>query len=100
MSKEIGIVTKYKNGELPAGLIELVTKADETDLAILIATLMLSEGGKAVFPSELSEKLSLDKKEVSASLKFWRGAGIIENADAVKSESTPAKTEEKKEEKE
>ena len=72
------ILIKYKNGETPENLGDLLSNADEQDLRILVA-LMMSANGEGQVPEELSltDMLGLEKPEIDASLKFWRGAGVI-----------------------
>ncbi len=99
MGKETKIKIKYRYGQLPEGLCELLNNADEADMRILVALMMLAdkEGGE-VSPEELCEALRMDSSEVRASLKFWRGAGIVENASAkkAKAEEQPPKVEKEK----
>lgn len=78
-----GIVIKYKNGELPQNLAELLANADEQDLRILVALMMAADEDRALGDvSLLCDALALDKGAVDASLKFWRGAGVIGAARA------------------
>jgi DnaD/phage-associated family protein len=78
MGKTAKNVILYRNGNLPERLADILLNADESDLRILI-TLMMSadEDGCACSESEISSLLELDMAEVNASLKFWRGAGLI-----------------------
>ena len=59
----------------------LLDNADENDLRIFIGVLMLAQrdGGVATV-TELPSLLGMEKTEVDASLKFWRGAGILRSA--------------------
>lgn len=81
MGKENAVKIKYMNGALPSELRALLDKADDADLRVLLTLTMLADADTAVAPVDgLCDILSLDGGEVAASLKFWRGAGVIENA--------------------
>ena len=72
---------KYIDGNLPEDLGVLLSKADESDLKILIALMMAAdENGIVDEKFSVSTALGLEKTEVAASIKFWRGAGMIESA--------------------
>ena len=74
---------KYIDGNLPERLGELLAKADESDLKILIALMMAADENGVVDESfSVSSALGLERTEVAAAVKFWRGAGFIETAGA------------------
>ena len=74
---------KYIDGNLPERLGELLAKADESDLKILIALMMAADENGVVDESfSVSSALGLERTEVAAAIKFWRGAGFIETAGA------------------
>jgi len=77
MSKSSKLTIQYRSGRLPEALGELLANADETDLRVLVALQMLAdaESGKAS-AGELASLLGISESEVSASVKFWRGAGV------------------------
>ena len=80
------ITLKYINGNIPENLDELLANADEQDMRILIALMMAAdENGEVNAEFSLADTLGLETPEVEASLKFWRGAGIITNSRAAKS---------------
>lgn len=97
---------KYIDGNLPEKLGELLAKADESDLKILIALMMAADENGVVDESfSVSSALGLERTEVAAAIKFWRGAGFIETAgatdkapkeDTAKKTDTPAKKEDNK----
>ena len=96
MSKSSKLTIQYRNGRLPEHLGELLANADETDLRVLIAAQMLSDESGVLETGELASVLSLSEGEVSASLKFWRGAGVLAAASSKKKtaatlEKTPEK---------
>lgn len=96
MSKSSKLTIQYRNGRLPEHLGELLVNADETDLRVLIAAQMLADENGVVETGELASVLSLSEGEVSASLKFWRGAGVLAAASSKKKtaatlEKTPEK---------
>ncbi len=75
------VTLKYINGNIPENLAELLSNADEQDMRILIALMMAAdENGEVNAEFSLSDTLGLEKPEVDASLKFWRGAGVISSA--------------------
>ncbi len=92
MGRSTKKTVKYIRGQLPTELGEILSNADENDLKILIALLMAA-GDDGELPEELSvgDLLGMSSAEVNASLKFWRGAGIVggarATAKAAKSES-------------
>lgn len=76
---------RYGGGELPENLSQILNNADEQDMRILIALMMTADADGAVREDiSLEELLGLAKSEVDASLKFWRGAGLITSARAPK----------------
>lgn len=84
-------IIKYRGGQLPEGLSEILGNADENDLRILIALMMAAdENGEVSESVSVSDALGIDKAEVMASVKFWRGAGIIGGATAAKSKEKTA----------
>ena len=91
MGKAVKKILKYGNGQLPDNLSEILSNADENDLKILI-TLMMAEDEKGEVAESFSvaDTLGLEESAVAASLKFWRGAGII---GAAKSTARAQKTE-------
>lgn len=82
MGKESGIKIKYRNGNIPKKLAETLKEADETDLRILVSLLMLADGDGAVSLDALPETVGFSDADVKGSVKFWRGAGFIESAEA------------------
>lgn len=71
-------IIKYRGGQLPEDLSGILANADENDLRILIALMMAADDGGVISEEvSVSDALGLDKSEVNASVKFWRGAGII-----------------------
>ena len=78
MGKTTKKTLKYGNSQLPSNLAELLGNADENDLRILIALMMAADENGEI-PEEFSivDTLGIDERDVAASLKFWRGAGII-----------------------
>lgn len=80
------ITLRYINGEVPENLADILSNADEHDMRILIALMMAADGnGEVNAEFSLSDTLGLEKPEIDASLKFWRGAGVISAARSQKS---------------
>ena len=61
-----------------------VKGADETDLRILSAILLGADESGCAHISELEEILELDYADIAASVKYWKGAGVLA--------ATPAKS--------
>lgn len=81
MGKDTVIRIKYGNGELPEHFSSALSNADETDLRILAALCMLADCNREASVDRLCE-LGFEKSDVAASLKFWRGAGFVENCSS------------------
>lgn len=78
MAKATKMTLAYRNGALPERLDEILASADENDLKILIALQMAADENGTLDPlPDLESLLGLERPEVDASLKFWRGAGMI-----------------------
>lgn len=80
MGKETDIKIKYRYGNIPEGLRALLDKADDSDMRVLTALLMLvdKETG-ATSLDAICDALSMDMGDVKASIKLWKGAGIAED---------------------
>ncbi len=75
------ILIKYRNGRLPENLDELLANADEQDLRLLVALMMAAdESGHVREDFSIADTLGLESSQTNASLKFWRGAGVISTA--------------------
>lgn len=86
MGKTAKTVILYRNGNLPERLSEILGNADENDLRILLTLMMAAdEEGTVDAHTALEDILELDAAEVNASLKFWRGAGLIGSAKTLAS---------------
>ncbi len=74
------IVTKYKGAGSFDAFFDAVRNADEDDLKVLLGAILLEEkNGEAVNVSELCDLLGIDDEggAVSASIKYWKGAGLV-----------------------
>lgn len=92
-----GMILKYKNGSLPENLAELLANADEQDLRILITLMMAADAdGKIDEGFSLTDALGLEKPEIDASLKYWKGAGLISASRATKKVRTAVEDSDKK----
>jgi DnaD/phage-associated family protein len=90
------ITLKYINGQMPDNISELLQNADEQDMRILIALMMAAdENGEVNAEFSLADTLGLEKPEIDASLKFWRGAGVIGTSRAAKTSKPKAAEPEK-----
>ncbi len=92
MAKASKRIIKYINSNIPEDIAEILGNADENDLKILV-TLMMAADRDGEVPEEFSVEntLGVTKAEVDASLKFWRGAGIIGGVRAKKAEPVTEK---------
>ena len=70
---------------IPEGAIESLSRAGEADLRVLVA--LCYYGGSADM-KKLAKKTSCSEEQIRESLSFWRGAGIIEQADGKETAST------------
>ena len=85
---------EYINGNIPENIDEILSKADEQDLKILALLLMGADGNGEIDESfSVEEKLGLSKPEVDASLKFWKGAGVVGTVRSSKKKATEKKLE-------
>ena len=85
MGKTKEWMLRCARGQLPDRLGEILRNADENDLKIMLAMMMAAgEDGKVPPLPELGSLLELEESEIDASLKFWRGAGIIGGVRAAK----------------
>jgi DnaD/phage-associated family protein len=84
---------------LPSDLASIFGNADEIDIKVLAALLMLCDGEGIVTPADACDAIGIEKAELTASLKFWRGAGIIENTtESVQAKKAEAEEKSKSEE--
>ncbi|MBQ8849696.1 MAG: DnaD domain protein [Clostridia bacterium] len=85
MGKETVIKIKYRHGNVPENLGGMLDKADDGDMRVLVALMMLAdkETGE-VAPSAVCDLIGMDEGDVKASLKLWRGAGIVEEHSSKK----------------
>ena len=84
---------KYINGKLPDNVASILANADDQDLRILVLLLMSADSNGEVGDGvSVEDILDIPSEKVDASLKFWRGAGIIGT-----SRSTKKKTEQSEE---
>lgn len=91
MGQETKIKIKYRLGALPADLSGAFDNADPVDMKVLAVLLMLCDGEGVASVSDACDALSIEPSELSASLKFWRGAGVIENLRGVSAENGKVK---------
>lgn len=82
MAKENRIKLKYRHGKLPEEFRGLICKADDCDMKVLLAIAMLAKKttGEASV-NDVCKSLEMNLSDVKASLKFWRGAGVIEDVE-------------------
>lgn len=78
------LILKYKNGESPDNIAQIITNADETDLRILAYIAFSGDCDSA----KIKRELNIKSAEFDASVKYWRGAGIIGIAAASEASDT------------
>lgn len=78
MGKLTKVWIQYEKGALDAETAGLLREADEGDLRVLSALLLLADPKTGIVPvTELASFLEMNQGDVDASLKFWRGAGLL-----------------------
>lgn len=82
MVKDVKIKLKYRHGKLPEDMEALLRSADETDLRVLLTLSLLAKKttGEARL-DDIAASSGIDAADVRASLKFWRGAGVVGDAE-------------------
>ena len=99
MGKSTKKTIKYRNSNIPKDIADILGNADENDLKILVTLMMAADtNGEISEDFSVEDTLGVSKAEVDASLKFWRGAGIIggssSGAGRSKKAEAPTKAEE------
>ena len=90
MGKTAKKIIKYRNASIPQNLGEILSNADENDLKILVALMMAAdENGEVADSFSVEDVLEIDKTSVAASVKFWRGAGVIGGAKSTSQRIKP-----------
>ena len=82
MTKDLKIKLKYRHGKLPEDMSALLRSADDTDVRVLLTLALLAKKttGEARI-EDISATSGIDASDVKASLKFWRGAGVVGDPD-------------------
>ena len=68
-----------------------IREADENDLRLLGALLLFADGEGCVSIAGLDELLEIEKSDINASVKYWKGAGIISSSPATRDTQAPEK---------
>ena len=71
----------------------ILSEADETDLRVLTAIMLSIDTDGVADLREVEEILSMTSAEFLASVKFWRGAGVLQSASAKRERLAQAQTE-------
>ena len=75
----------YINKNIPDNIADILANSDEQDLKILTLLLMAAdECGEVDDNFSPDVLLGISKAELDASLKFWRGAGVIGNSKSAR----------------
>ena len=82
MTKDIKIKLKYRYGKLPEDMASLLRSADDTDVRVLLTLSLLAKKttGEARI-EDIAAASGVESSDVRASLKFWRGAGVVGDAE-------------------
>lgn len=94
---------KFKKGEdglrLPKSCLSVLSDADACDLRVLLYAAAAEEGGEEIDAKKAAEALGVSESEVSSSLKFWFGAGVLKKqAQKASAKAEPKDTGEEKSE--
>ena len=95
MKKNEKITVAYDAPQPTAALITSVKAADEADLQLLLL-LSLHKDSEELDMDALRAALELTEEELAASVKYWRGAGILKKVK--KSDTKASVTKDKKDE--
>ena len=79
MKKNEKFIIDVKSRSFSDGLAGAIRAADENDLRVLLA-LMLTDDGEGVDYADILRSLELTESEFDASVKYWRGAGLIKKS--------------------
>ncbi len=83
----------YICGKPNRNVKEIALSADDTDFAILGAILLTADGDGKISADAVSELGRFDEADVTASLKFWKGAGVISTSKRAEKTVPSAETE-------
>lgn len=73
---------------MPEAYLPAVRNADENDLKILAALLLSCDGEGCADVAGLDELLGIEKADITASVKYWKGAGVLSSKrSAVRAET-------------
>ena len=71
----------YKENNLGDGIFDVIKNADEEDLRVLLALLLLSEeDGAEIDAAKVCEGLDISESELTASIKYFKGAGLLKTS--------------------
>jgi DnaD/phage-associated family protein len=90
MKKNEKITVAYSSPHPTQALITSVKAADEADLQLLLL-LSLHKDSDELDMEEIRASLELTEEELAASVKYWRGAGILKKVKKTDAKATPAK---------
>lgn len=90
MKKNEKITVAYSSPQPTQALITSVKAADEADLQLLLL-LSLHKDSDELDMEEIRSSLELTEEELAASVKYWRGAGILKKTKKTDAKATPAK---------
>ena len=76
-------------------LFDAVKRADEDDLRVLLAAILLEDGEGEVKSEDICRAIDIDEATFGASLKFWRGASVMSAKRSI-SKAQPEKSEKPK----
>lgn len=83
----------YICGAADRNVAEIASSADDTDFAILGAVLLTAGGDGRVNAEAVSELGRFGEADINASLKFWKGAGVISASKRAEKTASSEETE-------
>ena len=87
----------YKDNKLGGGLFEVLKNADEEDLRVLLALILTAGEDNEVETAQICDGLDISESELSASLKYFKGAGLLTVPKKSRKKSEGAEKKEKTE---
>lgn len=78
MKKVEKIQITYKDNKLGEGIFDVIKNADDEDIRVLLALILMSgDGENEIDAAKLCEGLEISEAELMASVKYFKGAGLL-----------------------
>lgn len=97
MKNQEKIQINYKDNKLGDGIFDVIKNADDDDVRVLLALVLLAEEGCDIETARICEGFDISEAEFMASVKYFKGAGLLSvpKKSRKKTDSTNAQKEEK-----